>query len=454
MNSEFRALRKFFQTGNTLSYDFRIKQLKKLRTSIEKYEDDILTALKVDMRKPEYEAYTSEIGLIYQELKDAIDNLDDWMAKKKLPTPLYLKPASSYILPVPKGVVLIISPWNYPFLLSFSPMVAAIASGNCVMVKPSSKSSYSSKLITRIIEESFEPDYIRAINCRGEEIPKLVKLADFDHIFFTGSQEVGRSLAGLAGSKLCPITLELGGKSPTIVDETTDLRLAAKKITWAKFLNLGQTCIAPDYILVKEDIMEDFIASVQDHIRAFYGDNIMENPDYGRIIDLESFKRLQALLEDSQLIFGGDTREEDLFIGPSLILADLDSPLMKEEIFGPLMPLISYRENIEILDIINLNPNPLALYLFTEDEALVEYIMNGVAFGGGCINDTISHMVNTNLPFGGLRESGQGNYHSIYGFREFSHFKSLLHSTKNMDIDIKYPPYTRTKKNLSKFFLK
>lgn len=454
MNSKIKDLRDFFQTGNTLSYEFRIKQLNNLKEALEKYEEDIITALRLDMKKPKYEAYTSEIALIHQELSTAMDNLKHWMEREKVSTPLYLKPASSYIYPRPKGLVFIISPWNYPFLLTFCPLIAAIAAGNTVLIKASIKANYSQKLIYKILEESFESYYISYLEGDGSLVMPLIAENDFDHIFFTGSKNVGRKLASLAASKLIPFTLELGGKSPAIVDETTDIHLAAKKITWAKFLNLGQTCIAPDYILVKETVREEFIERVKANILSFYGEDIIENEDYGRIINLDRFKRLLSFLDEDKILFGGSYREEDLFIAPTIMEASLEDELMKEEIFGPIMPIIPYLENIDIVDIISLNPNPLALYLFTDNDSLVEYVLNGVSFGGGCINDTISHMVNTNMPFGGVRQSGIGKYHSKYGFDEFSHLQPILHSTKNIDIDVKYPPYTKTKTHLSKFFLK
>ncbi len=456
MEEQIRKLREFFKTGNTLGYDFRIKQLSSLKEKIEQYEEDILIALDLDMKKPSYEAYTSELGLVYREINDAMENLKDWMENEKVQTPIYLKPANSYIRPMPKGLVFIISPWNYPFLLTFSPLVASIAAGNCSLVKVSSKSYYSSRLIEKIIKEAFSEDYIKPLMGPGERAEKVLKDYDFDHVFFTGSKKIGRRIGEICGRKLIPASLELGGKSPAIVDETADIDLAAKKISWGKFLNLGQTCIAPDYVIVKKSVKEEFIKSAIKHIEKFYGRDIGASEDYGRIINKEAYKRLESLMDsrDRDWAFSGENREEDLFIHPSIVEVDLSDRLMEEEIFGPIMPIIVYEENMDLIDIISKNPNPLALYLFTEDDQLIEYIINGVAFGGGCINDTISHMANLNLPFGGVRQSGIGSYHSYYGFKTFSNFKPILEVRKNIDIDIKYPPYNRRKSRISKFMLK
>ena len=451
----FNIQKDFFRNGTTREYEFRLEQLKKLRKTIEIREDDILTALSIDLRKPRFEAYTSEVGLLFKELDEAIKNLKYWMKREKVSTPIYLKPAKSYIKPVPKGVVLILSPWNYPFLLSLSPLIGAIAGGNCVILKPSNKSLVSSNLIKEIIQSTFPENYIHVIEGPGSEVVEpLIMKSNFDHIFFTGSKKVGKIIAKLAAEKLTTVTLELGGKSPAIVDETTDIDMAAKKITWAKFFNTGQTCIAPDYILIPEFIKNEFIEKMKKYIQEFYGDDIINSSDYGRIINIDRFNKLIHLMDDLKIIYGGEHNSDELYIQPTIVKASVNDNIMKEEIFGPILPIITYKDGYDVFNIIDLNPNPLALYLFTNDDNFKHSIINNISFGGGCINDTMSHMINTNLPFGGVRDSGMGRYHSNYSFKEFTNFKSIVESNNIIDINIKYPPYSERKRKISKFFLK
>ncbi len=451
----FNIQKDFFRNGTTREYEFRLDQLKKLRKTIEIREDDILTALSIDLRKPRFEAYTSEVGLLFKELDEAIKNLKYWMKREKVSTPIYLKPAKSYIKPVPKGVVLILSPWNYPFLLSLSPLIGAIAGGNCVILKPSNKSLVSSNLIKEIIQSTFPENYIHVIEGPGSEVVEpLIMKSNFDHIFFTGSKEIGKIIAKLAAEKFTTVTLELGGKSPAIVDETTDIDMAAKKITWAKFFNTGQTCIAPDYILIPEFIKNEFIEKMKKYIQEFYGDDIINSSDYGRIINIDQFNKLIHLMDDLKIIYGGEHNSDELYIQPTIVKASVNDNIMKEEIFGPILPIITYKDGYDVFNIIDLNPNPLALYLFTNDDNFKHSIINNISFGGGCINDTMSHMINTNLPFGGVRDSGMGRYHSNYSFKEFTNFKSIVESNNIIDINIKYPPYSERKRKISKFFLK
>lgn len=455
MSNIFNKQNYFFKGGTTNTYDFRIEQLKKLKITLQNNESDILTALSIDLKKPEYEAYTSEIGLVYKELDETIKNLKHWIKEESVSTPIYLKPASSYRKPVPKGVVLILSPWNYPFLLTISPLIGAIAAGNCAIIKPSNKSTVSSKLINKIITSTFPDHYISVVEGPGSEVVEpLIKNNHFNHIFFTGSKEVGIIIAKLAAEKLIPITLELGGKSPAIIDETADLDLAAKKIVWAKYFNTGQTCIAVDYVLIPEYIKKEFIEKIEKYIIAFYGNDTKNNLDYGRIINKNRFNRLMFLLEDLKIIHGGENNVEELYIEPTVVEANIHNNIMKEEIFGPILPIITYADGYELFNIIEINPNPLALYLFTDDDNFKHSIINNIQFGGGCINDTMSHMVNTNLPFGGVGSSGIGHYHSYYSFKEFSHFKSIVEANDIIDINIKYPPYTNSKMRIAKLFLK
>lgn len=449
----FESKKRFFQEGNTLSYDFRISQLKKLKESIQKYEEDIVNALKLDLNKSEFEAYTSEIGIVYSELNQAIKNLRKWMKVKRVRTPIFLKPGKSYIVPSPKGVVLIVSPWNYPFNLAILPLIGAIAAGNCVILKPSSKSKNTAQVILKIIKESFREDYITCLEGGSEEVNMLLESFRFDHIFFTGSVNVGREIMIKAAKNLTPVTLELGGKSPAIVWKDANINHAAKTITWAKFYNGGQTCIAPDYLLLHEDIKDEFISRMKEYISRFYGANGDEN--ISRIIDENRYNRLLELMAGGDMLIGGKTDKERLFICPTVLdKVTMESEIMKEEIFGPILPIISVKTVEEVKGIVEKNPYPLSLYVFTEDEILEKDIVESIRFGGGCINDAISHFVNKNLPFGGFGFSGMGRYHGKYSFEEFSHYKSIFKAISRLGMNLKFPPYTNEKLNMAKRFLK
>lgn len=449
----FESKKRFFQEGNTLSYDFRISQLKKLKESIQKYEEDIVNALKLDLNKSEFEAYTSEIGIVYSELNQAIKNLRKWMKVKRVRTPIFLKPGKSYIVPSPKGVVLIVSPWNYPFNLAILPLIGAIAAGNCVILKPSSKSKNTAQVILKIIKESFREDYITCLEGGSEEVNMLLESFRFDHIFFTGSVNVGREIIIKAAKNLTPVTLELGGKSPAIVWKDANINHAAKTITWAKFYNGGQTCIAPDYLLLHEDIKDEFISRMKEYISRFYGANGDEN--ISRIIDENRYNRLLELMAGGDMLIGGKTDKERLFICPTVLdKVTMESEIMKEEIFGPILPIISVKTVEEVKGIVEKNPYPLSLYVFTEDEILEKDIVESIRFGGGCINDAISHFVNKNLPFGGFGFSGMGRYHGKYSFEEFSHYKSIFKANSRLGMNLKFPPYTNEKLNMAKRFLK
>lgn len=449
-------MRKFFSEGNTRSYDFRLAQLKMLRYTIEKYESDIIHALYLDLGKAEFESYTSEIGLVLSELGHAMKNLKKWMAPKKISTPFYLQPAVSSIYPEPKGVVLIISPWNYPFQLALSPLIGAIAAGNCVVLKPSHKSTHTEDIISKMIVEAFDENYIKVIKGSGSKtVEPLIKENRFDHIFFTGSTNIGRKILKLAADSLTTVTLELGGKSPAIVHEDADIKITSKRIVWAKFMNAGQTCIAPDYVLVHETRKESLIKGLKHFIHKFYGENPKESKSFGRIINDDRFDRLISLLNEGNMVIGGNYDKDRKYISPTIIdNVKLSNNIMKEEIFGPLLPIITYKDVSEVLDTIRENPYPLALYLFTENKQVEDYIIGNVQFGGGCINHALSHIVNPQLPFGGFGYSGMGRYHSKYTFDTFSHEKSIFKSKGNFEPSMKFPPYDKNKLKLIKKVLK
>jgi aldehyde dehydrogenase (NAD+) len=447
--------RKYFDDGNTLAYDFRFFQLKKLKKIIKENEDEIMQGIVSDLAKPEFEGYTSEIGIVYQELDDAIKNLNKWMKPKRVKTPIYLSLAKSLIYSQPKGVVLIISPWNYPFQLMMSPLIGAIAAGNCAILKPSSQSSNTQAIISKIIGENFNKDYIAVVEGSGSVTNPLIENHRLDHIFFTGSIAAGKEISKMAAKELTPVTLELGGKSPTIVYSDADIDSAAKRITWAKFFNLGQTCLAPDYLLVHSSVKDELVTRMKFYIEDFYGNREKSSNNLGRIINEKRFHKLMEYLKQGNIIEGGNYKEMDLFIEPTLIDGvDMKDSIMQEEIFGPILPIMTF-ENIEdTIDIIRKNRYPLALYLFTRDDSIKKYILESVEFGGGCINHSLSHVVNPNLPFGGIGYSGSGRYHSKATFDTFSYEKSVFEPTIKWEPNLKYPPYKDSQLKLVKKFMK
>ena len=454
-NSIYLSKKIFFEEGQTLPYEFRLRQLFKLKQHIKVNENAIIAALKADLGKPEFEAYTAEVGIVYKEINDAIKNLKKWMTPSKAKTPLFLQPGKSTIIPQPKGVVLIISPWNYPFQLAMSPLIGAIAAGNCVVVKPSEEAFHTSRVIKKIIDRAFNKKYISAVLGSGSKvIPPLIKNSEFDHIFFTGSTGVGKTILSLASDNLTSVTLELGGKSPVIVHRDADLDLAAKRIVWAKFYNCGQTCIAPDYLLVHSSVEKELTQKIKDYIGHFFGKDPSASPSLGRVINEKHFDRLVGLLDGLHVIHGGNSIRDKKYMAPTLIKnPPMDHPLMKEEIFGPILPIITYEQLSEAADIIQHNPYPLSLYLFTKSGAVKSYFLNRIQFGGGCINHLIAHVANSYLPFGGVGYSGMGNYHSKYTFDAFSYYKGIYTSIGSLDHNLLYPPYTQIKLAISKLFL-
>jgi aldehyde dehydrogenase (NAD+) len=455
IENPYNSKQEYFHKGETRSYEFRINQLKKLRDEIKRNEKDIINALSIDLGKPIFESYTAEIGVVYQELNHAIKNLKTWMRSKKIPTPIYLQPATSFIYPEPKGVVLIISPWNYPFQLAISPLIGAIAAGNCVILKPSNQSRETEKVISKIISNTFEDNYISVVEGAGSEVvTPLIDNYRFDHIFFTGSINVGKKILELAAKHLTPVTLELGGKSPTIVHDDADIDLAAKRITWAKFYNAGQTCVAPDYLLIHQSKKDALVQRMKFYIKKYYGDSPEKSKNLGKIINEKRFNRLVDLLQGTNILVGGDYNKESRFISPTLVDGiDMSHPIMGEEIFGPILPIITYKNISEVIDIVRENPYPLALYLFTKNKSIEDYILQNLQFGGGCINHLITHVANTNLPFGGVGFSGMGRYHSKYTFDTFSHEKSIFKSMGTVDSNLLYPPYKESNLKLAKKFL-
>ncbi len=435
--------RAFFNEGATKDINFRIKQLKKLRKTIVDYQDKILDALYKDLRKSETEGYLTEVGFVLNDLDEAIAKTKNWARPKPVGTPLFHMKGSSYIHYDPYGVTLTISPWNYPFQLLLAPVVGAIAAGNTCILKPSEFAENTSKVIMEMVSENFDSNYLAVVE---GGIPENIALLEeqFDYIFFTGSTQVGKIVYQAAAKHLTPVTLELGGKSPCIVDKHIQLEYTAKRIVFGKLINAGQTCIAPDYILVHKDIREKLVKEIKKQITSFYGEDPSQSSDYGRIINKKHFKRLMKLMKSGDICFGGQSNEEDKYIGPTLLEnVQPDDPIMKEEIFGPILPIIEFNELEEAIQFINDRPKPLALYLFSKRQSHVDKVMRQTSSGGACINDTIMHIANPNLPFGGVGPSGIGAYHSESTFKTFSHEKSVLHKSFLVDVPIRYAPYGR-----------
>jgi len=440
--NKLKALREFFDTGATKSYDFRKSQLLKLKAVVEKYEQEIYRALYSDLKKPPEDCWATEIGLLIAEINDTISHLHHWMAPQKVKTNLLNLPSKSFILNEPLGVVLIISPWNYPLQLLLKPAVGAIAAGNCMVLKSSEFTPATSALMKKMVEETFESNYILFTEGDGAMVvPEMMNQFVFDHVMFTGSTMVGKAIYQLAAQNLVPVTLELGGKSPCVVEADADFKVAAKRIAAIKFSNCGQICIAPDYILVHESVKNKLIQALKETIIQFYGKEVSENDHYGKIINEKQFNRLIVYLKQGNILHGGQHNKSTLFIEPTLMdNIDLNSSIMKEEIFGPILPIITFSEKEEALKIIALNKNPLAFYVFTTDNNKEKDWLNEVAFGGGCVNNTGLHFLNKNLPFGGRGFSGMGRYHGKYSFETFSHQKSVLKSPNWFDPSMKYPP--------------
>ncbi|MDH2451625.1 aldehyde dehydrogenase [Priestia megaterium] len=416
----------FFNSGKTKDVAFRIETLKKLRELVVRHEDDILKAVKADLNKPEMEAKRAEVGLVLSEIDFAVKNLAEWAAPKEVETPSTHAGAKSYIYQDPYGLALVIAPWNYPFQLAVSPVVGAIAAGNCVVLKPSELTPHTSSLLAKMFNENFPEEYLTVVEGEVETSTALLK-ENFDYIFFTGSTMVGKIVAEAAAKHLTPVTLELGGKSPTIVHEDANIEEAAKRIARGKFANAGQTCVAPDYILVQRNVKDELLANLKQVVTNTYGEDVSQNLDFPHVVSEKHFDRLNSFLTNGDIVFGGKTDRSRLFIEPTVLdNISWEDNVMQDEIFGPILPVIVYDEISEVIEAIVKRPKPLALYLFSEDEAVQDRILNSVSFGGGSINDTINHMTSHYLPFGGVGDSGMGAYHGKASFDTFSHAKSIL----------------------------
>lgn len=421
----------------------RIENLKKLKNSIKKYENNIINALNIDLGKPEFEAYSSEVGFVYSTIDCFIKNLKSWTKVKKVKNDAAQLPGKSYIYKSHYGAVLIIGPYNYPFQLLIEPLIGAISGGNTVILKPSEYATKTEAIVEKIIKETFDEKYIAVVTGDYKVNSQLLDL-EFDYIFFTGSVNVGKIVMEKASKHLTPVTLELGGKSPVIVDNTANLKVSAKRILWGKLTNAGQTCVAPDYILAHEDIYEELIKEFEKVIIEFYGQDIINSKDFGRIINDRHMNRLNAILEHdkNKITFGGEVDFEKRYISPTIIRdVTLEDAVMNEEIFGPIIPVIKYKNMEDIKYYISHHKNPLALYVFSEDENFSEDIINRFSFGGGCVNDTISHVASAYLPFGGIGSSGMGNYHGKASFDAFTHTKSIVKKSTKIDLKLVFPPY-------------
>lgn len=444
----------FLKTGLTNTEDFRKKALITLKKSIDKHKEEIIYALKMDLNKSSTESYISEIASAYAEIDFSLKNLSDWMKDTREITNMEAMPAKSFTRYEPLGVTLVISPWNYPFLLAINPIVNAISSGNTVILKTSKKSSYTSKIIKKLLDESFDRAFIYCVDNEKVSHDELLSYK-YDHIFFTGSQKVGKIIMKKASENLTKVTLELGGKSPCIVDESANLKFAAKRIIWGKLLNSGQTCVAPDYLLVHKDVKKELLRLMKQTILEFYGDRALENPDYPRIIDKNSFERLINLMEGQNIYTGGLYNSKTLKIEPTIIDdVDFSNKIMQEEIFGPILPVIEYDDIFKVIEKLKFMDKPLSMYIFSEDKEHIDRLTYDLSSGGVCINDTIMHLTNPNLEFGGVGESGMGGYHGKFGFMNFSNRKSIMIRSNNIDIKIKYPPYSKGQEKIIKKIFK
>lgn len=446
--------RAYFNSGATLDVEGRLRALRTLRAAIVTYEDVIAAALERDLGKSATESAMTETGMVKSALNHMLRHTARYARTKHVRTPLAQMPARSMRKPSPFGVVLVMSPWNYPFLLTMEPLIEAIAAGNTVVLKPSAYAPNTSALLEKLMNQYFDPRLVSVVTGGREENQALLDAA-FDHIFFTGSQHVGKEVMRKAASHLTPVTLELGGKSPCIVERSANISLAARRIVFGKFLNCGQTCVAPDYIYCDAAVYDDLMRALVAEIRTQFGDASLENPNYGHIVNRKHFDRLCGLIDPEKIAYGGRTAPENLQIEPT-ILRDVEwgDAIMQEEIFGPILPVRRYENFGDAIDQLNDMPRPLALYIFTEDKAIARQVMTRRQFGGGCVNDTIIHLASNNLPFGGVGASGMGAYHGETGFRTFSHEKSIVDKATWFDLPVRYQPYDRVKDRLIRLFMR
>ena len=437
------AMRRYFESGVTKPYAFRKQQLINLKKAIAKYETALHEALYTDLKKSPEECWVTETGFLTAEISSTLKNLSSWMEQESASTNLLNLPSKSYVITEPLGVVMIIGPWNYPLQLLFTPMVGAIAAGNCVVLKSSEFAPATGAVMKQIIDETFEKQYIQLVEGDGAVvIPEMMNNFTFDHIFYTGSTAVGKIIYKMAADRLVPVTLELGGKSPCVVESDANIKVAARRIAMTKFSNAGQMCVAPDYVLVHESKRDELIAALKSTIGQFFGDKAEDSYNYSKIINERQFNRVSGYLQNGKIVHGGRTDASKLFIEPT-VLADvpLDAPVMQDEIFGPVLPIISFSNSDEARQVIAMHPNPLAFYVFTSSNKKEKEWLNGVAFGGGCVNNASWHLTNHHLPFGGRGFSGTGHYHGKYSFETFSHKKAIMKTPTWFDPNIKYPPF-------------
>lgn len=421
--------------------NFRKEVLTKLLNAVIVHENEIIQALYDDFKKPAFEAVLTETSYVIIELKDTIKNLKNWAKPKRVIPSILNFPSTDHIYKEPYGKVLIIAPWNYPFQLALCPLISAVAAGNQAVVKPSELTPKTSEIIAKIITKIFHKDHVEVIE-GGVEVSQQLLAKSWDYIFFTGSVAVGKIVAKAAAENLTPVTLELGGKNPCIIDETANLKLAAKRIVWGKFVNAGQTCIAPDYILIQKNMKSHFVDYLKEEITKAYGENPIDSPDFARIVNLKNWERLVNMIDSKKVIFGGQSDSASCYLAPTIIEENsVETEVMKDEIFGPLLPIFVYDQESEIEAIISKYEKPLALYVFTENKSFSNKIIQKYSFGGGCINDTMIHFANKRLPFGGVGHSGIGAYHGSLGFDTFSHKKSIVKKANWLDVQLRYAPY-------------
>lgn len=451
------AQKQFFETGRTRDLAFRICQLQLLADAMRKNETVLEEALKKDLGKSAFESYATEIGFVLADIRYTIQNLQKWSAPKRVRTPLYLFPGKSKIQKEPYGSVLILGPYNYPVQLLAEPLVGAIAAGNCAVLKPSELTPHVSEAMYQIVHSTFKEEYIACVE-GGVEVNQELLSQKFDYIFFTGSERVGRIVMKAAAENLTPVTLELGGKSPVIIEKTANIKEAARRIAWGKLMNAGQTCVAPDYVLVDESRKQQFLTEMKTAFSHLCGKEIKKNPDFGRIVNERHMERLQKILEqDAKYLFcGGEADTLQRYIEPAILDLgkDQNAASMQEELFGPILPVLSYHKLEDAVRFVNKRAKPLALYLFTKKRSAEKFVLERVSSGGVCVNDTISHLINPDLPFGGVGASGMGQYHGKYSFDTFTHEKSVFYKPADWNLPVCYPPFTKGKMNLVKFFLK
>ena len=440
----------YFNTNITKDVNFRIEMLKKLLNILKSNENLLDEAIYKDFKKSSFENYTTELSLVYHDINEAISHLKGWSKRISVPTNLANLPGKSYIIPEPLGVTLTIGAWNYPYQLSLAPVVPALAAGNTAIIKPSELSLNTSNVMAKLINENFDSNYLHVVEGGVEETSGLLK-QKFDKIFYTGGSTVGKIIMKAAAEHLTPVTLELGGKSPTFVFNDANIKITAKRLVWAKFLNGGQTCIAPDYILAEKGVKEKLISEIKNQILEIHGEDPQQSEAFVRIINPRHYKRIIQLIDDSKVVIGGSTDESDLYISPTVMdNVSFEDAVMQEEIFGPVLPIIEFDNLDWAIKMIKERPKPLALYVFTSSNRNRDKIFHEVSFGGGAVNDAVMHLANPNLPFGGVGNSGMGNYHGKAGFDSFSHYKSILDKSTLIEPPIKYPPYSDWKKKLLK----